>query len=135
MSGVNRRRHPGWCEDPIYAEEYARALQFFGQRLVQEAVRRAYEGEFELVLDKNSRPVFVWIDPTGQVVREDTGDCREVALWKNKKDSTLLMFLIKQWDSTYRDNAKVVLLNSDDPSSLTDEQLNKLADQLTKAAR
>ena len=82
---IARQTHYDWMEnDPDYVVRFQRARKIAGEMLIDEARRRAHDG---------------WDEPVyhlGQVV----GQVR-------KYDSTLLMFLIKQLDPSYRERYEI----------------------------
>jgi len=90
-AGVTRRTHYDWkAEDPEYLVEFQRAEKIAGDMLIDEARRRAHDGWEE--------PVF----HQGVIV----GGVRRF-------DSTLLMFLIKRHDPTYRERSSIALTDSE----------------------
>jgi len=69
-AGVHRLTHYRWLrEDERYKEQFSKALKIVGDKLEEEAMRRAKDGTRKLVLERG-KPVFVWYDAAGHVVEE-----------------------------------------------------------------
>lgn len=90
-AGIDRRTHYDWtANDPDYVLEFRKAEKIAGDMLIDEARRRAHDGWEE--------PVF----HQGVIV----GGVRRF-------DSTLLMFLIKRHDPSYRERYEVTGKNGE----------------------
>jgi hypothetical protein len=88
---IARRTHYDWlADDPEYVTEFRKAEKIAGDMLIDEARRRAHDGWEE--------PVF----HQGEIV----GGVRRF-------DSTLLMFLIKRHDPSYRERSTVALTDAE----------------------
>jgi hypothetical protein len=111
LAGTQRQRISEWrSSSELFAEEEKRAYEFYKDRLRAEIRRRVFEGQRKLVLDRNSRPVFINVSADGEVVPEgDPRAVKKVALWETKKSDNMLMFEAKKTMPEYRDNPKVVI--------------------------
>ena len=81
-AGISTSTHYDWCDkDPTYAAAFSVALDKSTQALLDEAVRRATEGDKDPIVHKG-----------------------EIIGYRDKRSDNLLMFLLKQRDPTFRDN-------------------------------
>jgi hypothetical protein len=88
-AGVCRESHYNWVrDDPLYAELYEEYHRRSTQLLINEAIKRATEGQQEPIIYQGKQV----IGPDGK------------PLYKSYKSDNLLMFLLKQRDPTFRDN-------------------------------
>jgi hypothetical protein len=99
--------------DPEFAAEWTRAYQEGTDALTNEARRRAVEGVEDIKM-------------IGK------GDMQREVVFRTYSDS-LLMFLIKQRDPSYRDNHKIEVTGKDDGPVQIEHRGVKLSDILTAA--
>lgn len=98
---ISRQTAYEWRDEiPDFAKAWDRALRIGMSGLEDEALRRAKDGIEE--------PVFYLGEKCGSV---------------RKYSDTLTIFLLKAHDPKYRDKSEVTM-RKDDPSQLTDEELN-----------
>jgi hypothetical protein len=104
IAGVSRARHYEWLLDPEYADAFDQAGQAATDLLVAEARRRATQGTEKAVMYEGHRCYELKPDPDNP--GKYTADMDRPILNREYSDS-LLMFLIKKADPSYRENSKV----------------------------
>lgn len=119
----------GWCHyrwlerwphyKAHFEKSHAIAEKVHLARCVGEAERRAVQGLKKVVRDKAGNAVFEWYDKAGNIIPPDEVDAekgirtttgktitRKPAM-EHRWSDNLLMFIIKQMDTSYRENHKV----------------------------
>lgn len=136
---INRASHYDWLEDPAYAAEFADAHEEACDYLESEARRRAVEGWEEPVIYKGQPSMTPVLDSDGKLVLNDDGEVIYKPLTVVKKDSNILMLLLKAArPDKYRDNFRGEITTNKvrtqlDLSNLTDEELETLHEFARKA--
>jgi hypothetical protein len=141
---VHRTDHYRWMEDPEYAEAFAIAHEEACDALEEEARTRAVEGWEEPVIYKGEMQYTPVTDDDGNLVTKEDGQPLLRPLTIRKKDTNLLIFLLKgAKPDKFRENFRgeisgpggKPLRSSIDLTNLTDEQLEqlrRLADAVTQ---
>lgn len=97
---ISRETHFSWLResgpeyDPQYAAAFAHTKTEAGERLKEEAIRRAHDGVEEPVIFKG-KLCGRWLDADGQPTFEGMPDATFVPLTIRKKSDVLLIFLLK----------------------------------------
>ncbi|MBE3098090.1 MAG: hypothetical protein IMZ44_13310 [Planctomycetes bacterium] len=126
-AGLNRDAHYRWLdEDATYPQRFAEVDRKAVDGLLDEARRRAVDGEVDLVFHGDKQLTVPVLGPDGQALKNLDGSERRAPVVRRKKSDLLLMFLIKAKRPEYRDRARLDMKGVPGEGGDPDEGARKL---------